>query len=320
MTDEQGRVLDMVSEGKITVEEAERLLAALGGTQGSESEDQHSRLGDALHREVISVVMEDGGKMSGEALRDETFTVGEAPRVVVKNDNGRVRCEVGDAGSVRVAATLRHPRAVKYSIKQEGDVVTVEAKSKGKSSLLGFFGHGGSADIVVTAPRNTVLEVGTANGGIEASGFESESSVRSTNGGMTLQDMTGGLEASSTNGKITLSACEGDLAVSSTNGRITVEEAKGSINASTVNGAVSFSGELVPGSRNELNTVNGPVEVQLLGEVSVRVDAACVHGSLNSHLPGLEVLGPKGRKLEGTVGDGEAELTVQTVNGSVRVN
>ena len=320
MTDEQGRVLDMVSEGKISVDEAERLLSALAGAQEAESEGPHAGLGDALHREVISVVMEDGGEQLGETVQDETFTVGEAPRVVIKNDNGRVRCEVGDEGSVRVAATLRHPRSIKYSATQDGDVVTVEAKSKGKSSLLGFFGHGGSADIVVTAPRKTALEVGTANGGIEASGFESESSVSSTNGGMTFRDMMGGLEASSTNGKITLGACEGDLAVSSTNGRITVDNAKGSISASTVNGAVSYSGELVPGGSNELSTVNGPVEVQLLGEVSVRVEASCVHGSLKSDLPELEVTGPKGRKLEGTLGDGETELTVQTVNGPISIN
>jgi DUF4097 and DUF4098 domain-containing protein YvlB len=215
---------------------------------------------------------------------------------------------------------MKNPRSVKYSVSQDGDVVTVEAKSKGKSSLLGFFGHGGSADIVVTAPRKTALEIGTRNGAVDASGFESETSVKSTNGRIAVQGMIGRLETSSTNGRIALDACEGDLTVRSTNGRISVEDARGSINASTVNGPVSFSGELVPGGSNNLKTVNGKVEVKLLGQVSLKVDASCVHGALSTDLPGLAVTDAKGRKLEGTVGDGEAELTVRTVNGAIRID
>ena len=39
MTDERRRILDMLSEGKITVEEAERLLEALQGTHRVETKN-----------------------------------------------------------------------------------------------------------------------------------------------------------------------------------------------------------------------------------------------------------------------------------------
>jgi DUF4097 and DUF4098 domain-containing protein YvlB len=320
MTDEQGRVLDLVAEGKISVDEAERLLSVLADTQDAGSAHPQADLGDLVHREVISVVMEHDGETSGEALHDDSFVVGELPRVVVKNDNGRVKCEVGDDEVVRVSATMKNPRSVKYDVSQDGDVITVEAKSKGKASLLGFLGQGGSADIVVVAPRKTVLDVGTSNGVIEVSGFESESSIKSTNGRLAAQGMIGRLDASSTNGRISLNACEGDLIVRSTNGRIAVEDAQGSINASTVNGRLSFSGELVSGGSSELKTVNGRVDVRLLGQVSLKIEASGGHGRLKSDLPGLEVTGRRGRKLEGTVGEGEAELMVRTVNGGIRIN
>ena len=316
MTDEQGRVLDMVSEGKISVEEAERLLSALAGARDVHSAGPHAGLGEALHREVISVVMEEGGESVGEALQDDTFKVGEAPRVVIKNDNGRVRCEVGDEGAVRVRAILKNPRSVKYSVFQEGDVVTVEAKSKGKSSLLGFFGRRGSVDIVVTAPRATALDIRTGNGAVEASGFESESSVRTANGRIALQHMKGGLDVVATNGKISLGACEGDVIARTTNGPIKVEDAMGSINASTVNGPLTFSGELLPSGNSKLKTVNGPVGVTLLGQLSLKVDASCVAGRVKSELPGLKA---SGRSLEGTIGEGEAELVVRTVNGLINL-
>lgn len=322
MTDEQGRVLDMVSEGKISVDEAERLLSALAGAQDAESAGPDAGLGDALHREVISVVMEDGGESAGVAQQDDTFTVGESPRVIVKNTNGRVRCEVGDEGSVRVSATLKIPRSVHYSVTQEDDVVTVEVKQKssGKASLLGFFGLRVGADIVVTAPRMTEIDIGAGNGVIEASGFEGASTVKLSNGKITLQDMKGGIDVVATNGKISLGACEGDLTVRTTNGWITVEDARGSINASTVNGSVAFGGELVPESSSNLKTVNGPVSVKLLGEPSLRVDASCVNGSLKSDFPGLELITvEKIRKLEGTLGEGAAELEVRSVNGAVNI-
>jgi DUF4097 and DUF4098 domain-containing protein YvlB len=317
MADEQGRVLGLVAEGKISVDEAERLLTALADAQGPGNAPSDSDVGHELHREVISVVMEHDGETSGEALHDDSFTVGELPRVVVKNDNGRVKCEVGDDEVVRVSATMKNPRSVKYTVSQDGDVITVEAKSKGKASLLGFLGQGGSADIVVVAPRKTALDIGTGNGAVEASGFEVASAVTSANGGIALQDMKGGLEANSTNGRITLGACEGDLTVRTTNGQINVDGARGNVNASTVNGQLTFSGELVPGGSSKLKTVNGQVKVKLLGQLSLKVDASCVSGRVKSELPGLVA---SGRSVEGTVGEGEAELTVRTVNGAISLS
>ena len=63
--------------------------------------------------------------------RDDSFTVGESPRVVVNGDNGRIVVNPGADGTVRVQATLRRPDDLSYETSQEGDTVSVKAKGEG---------------------------------------------------------------------------------------------------------------------------------------------------------------------------------------------
>ena len=59
--------------------------------------------------------------------RDDTFSVGAAPKIVVSNDNGQIDVVTGNEGTVNVKATIRRPDDVEYSVVQEGDTIRVEA-------------------------------------------------------------------------------------------------------------------------------------------------------------------------------------------------
>ena len=301
MTDDQGRVLEMLSEGKISVDEAERLLAALvsgnSGTWVGSGASETRRVG----LERFSVVLEADSEADVQDSYDDTFEVGESPRVVVNNVNGNVRCEVGQDNAVRVQATLRNAEAVDYRAVQKGDTITVDVKTRGTRSLLGFLGRSGRTDLIVISPRRSGLELKVMNGAIEADGFE------------------GAAAASAQSGKITLIGCDGAVRARSTNGAIDLENARGSIDAATMNGPLNYAGEMLPGSENRLKTMNGQVRVTLLGTPSLRIDASCSHGRISSEFPGLTVSGQVGRRLEGTLGDGEAKLAVRTMNGSISI-
>ena len=62
--------------------------------------------------------------------RDDSFVVGESPKVVVSGDNGRIIVGPGMDGTVRVQATLRKPDDVEYETTQEGDTISVTAKGE----------------------------------------------------------------------------------------------------------------------------------------------------------------------------------------------
>ena len=103
------------------------------------------------------------------------------------------------------------------------------------------------------------------------------------------------------------------------NGRIVVEEARGSLDADTSNGSIHFEGELESGSNNRFKTSNGGINVRLLGEPSVKLDASTSNGSIKCERP-ITTQGISGKnRLEGTIGNGDASLVVQTSNGSITV-
>ena len=82
--------------------------------------------------------------------RDDSFVVGESPRVVVIGDNGRIIVNPGLDGAVRVQAILRKPNDLEYKAFQEGNTIRIDAKEQG----LGIFNFGGipGADIEYFAP------------------------------------------------------------------------------------------------------------------------------------------------------------------------
>jgi hypothetical protein len=210
--------------------------------------------------------------------RDDTFSVGTAPKIVVSNDNGQIDVVTGNEGTVNVKATIRRPDDVEYGVVQEGDTIRVEAQV---SSIWGF-GTDAGAEITVTLPADTNVDLRTSNGGIEVVDIQNSGKLRTSNG------------------------------------RISLENVKGEFEVSTSNGDIDFRGELTAGGMNRLTTSNGSVEVTLLGEPSVKLDAATSNGEIICKLPIVATESGVNR-LVGVVGSGDAGLVIETSNGSITV-
>jgi len=122
------------------------------------------------------------------------------------------------------------------------------------------------------------------------------------------------------NGGITSTATSGEADVKTVNGSIEVT-ALGSVRAQTVNGSVrarmgrtDWKGEIA------IAAVNGSVTIDLPASASVEVHARTVSGSIDTDF-GLPVQGEWGPKsLSGTIGSGGRVLTVNTVNGSIKLS
>ena len=237
--------------------------------------------------------------ISPTEARDDSFTVGESPRVVVSGGNGRIIVNPGTDGTVSVQATLRKPDELEYQTTQEGETISVEAKEKSR----GIFNFGGSpgADIEITAPPNTRVELRTSNGRVEVYGMHQSGTVRTSNGKIVMEDVIG------------------DFNISTGNGAVTIARATGTFDVETSNGRIAFDGELAPGGDNRLTTVNGSVEIKLQGTPSVRLDASTQNGSVTTSLPILSTSSGDERHLVGTIGAGDAQLFVRTSNGSVMI-
>jgi DUF4097 and DUF4098 domain-containing protein YvlB len=93
------------------------------------------------------------------------------------------------------------------------------------------------------------------------------------------------------------------------------------VSLETVNGSIDATFDtLGEGQRVEADAVNGKITLHLPSTCSARVTAETVNGSIDADDFGLEPeKGFVGRDLSGEIGGGDARISLNTVNGSIRL-
>ena len=318
-------VLDMLAEGKISVDEAEKLLDALG-RQRSTTSDVASTVADAAEQATDIIVgaveearasMEDSGPNAERVRR--SFPVGDAPSIVVDNFNGRVEIDgSGPEGEVTVDAELSRPDSIEYSATQEGDTIRVEARPRRSRSPLSWLRFNRGARIKVAAPPRVALDVTTSNARLAVRRVSGSGSLRTSNGRVVADDLGGEFVLTTSNGRVESRRLNGKFDLKSSNGRVSVSDSSGEFGIETSNGKIEFDGSLEPGGRNRFTSSNGSILAALGANPSVSLDAATSNGSINCNRP-IDAQIHRRRRLEGVIGDGESTLSLRTSNGSITV-
>ena len=248
---------------------------------------------------LVAVACE-GGTIGPTETRDDTFTVNAPPRLEVDTFNGRIVVNATSEGTVHVRATTYDSPRVDYEAVQVGASIRVKATRRGARRIpIGRRSPG--ADIEITTPVGTFVELKSSNGSLEVYGTLQSGTLETSNGKAIVQDM------------------RGELIILTSNGSIAVEGMVGAVTLETSNGNIDFTGELTPGGSNRMNTSNGSVNVKLEGEPSVKLDASTSNGTISSRLPILTTSTGDKNHVLGTIGEGEAELDIRTSNGSVTI-
>jgi DUF4097 and DUF4098 domain-containing protein YvlB len=183
---------------------------------------------------------------------------------------------------------------IEYEVSQDGDVITVNAEIEGSWSNV-------RTNLTITVPTKTDVELETSNGSVELEGVEG----------------SGSLETS--NGKIALENAKGDFRLRSSNGKLEMQDVTGEVDADTSNGSISYNGEITAGGDNRLISSNGSIDVVLQGTPSVSLDASTSNGNIDCDLE-ISATTTGDKHLVGTIGDGEADLRIQTSNGDVSIS
>lgn len=226
---------------------------------------------------------------------DQTFPVSEKARVSLENVNGDVRIEVWDQAEVRVQAEkfasseeLLDELEIEINASQES--VRIDTHYPYRHSFFGWFSFGSNGhyrvEYTLTVPRETELD-----------------SIDLVNGDLVVMGVQGGMEAELVNGDIIATGIDGDLRLSTVNGSIRTEfEAMENV------------------GRIKLESVNGKIKLLLPSEASASVHVETLNGSLRNDF-GLEVHKHKyvGADMRGEIGDGEVDVTIETVNGGIEI-
>jgi len=260
---------------------------------------------------ALAVLLAAGSTTAAVAVEVENTYTEELPlssdgALVVGNRNGSITVQSWD--SARVQLTCRK-------------VVTAESEQKGREWLDKI-----NVEILQDSPDR--IEVRTVRPEDEGWGMFSflfgERPTSRVDYRLTVP-RGARLWLSSVNGSLEVLDPAGQVIAETVNGSVRIAGAAAPVQAETVNGQVDLElatgiDEPLPGIwLARLGSVNGPVTIRLPAGISAHVTASTLNGGIRSDhsLPVVRDL--VGATAEGDIGGGGAEITLETLNGSIRI-
>ena len=121
------------------------------------------------------------------------------------------------------------------------------------------------------------------------------------------------------NGNVTIQDIEGGVRVTNTNGNATLNDIVGEAEVVLVNG--NIEAEVTPPATGtiELTNVNGNVTLNVPTTVSAELDASVTNGVITVSNLTVQNQVVTANSLTGTLGAGEGEIELRTVNGNVNI-
>lgn len=330
MSEEQKLILDMLSEGKITVEEAQKLLENLGG-QPPKAETPREK------RQPPMSIMENIVETLRSGLANFSFGIGDVSRIVLEEShtgsfssrqveleldvrNGTLRVEPSEDGSFHLEVIKR----VNAGTREQAEEIVSGYKFaeydgqrlKAGDSECRNLGNRVNISLRLRLPVGHVYagRVVSKNGAIDISAIDVN--------GINLSTVNGAVRASKVTGA--------DVSASTVNGSISLEGGLEHVEARTTNGSISLF-NMAEDSRISLKTVNGRIKVQLPAreDIGFAVDARATSGNVRLEHSVLtdkfsvQRLGA-GRKIDGTTDNWDyaqhkISLYLRSVNGSIGI-
>jgi len=281
---------------------------------------------------VLAVMLAQGATpRTGAPQTDETVAVQRGTRLAINNFAGEVILHAWDKDAVHVVA--RHQARTKVSIRPAAAGLSISASGSG--------GPQGSVDYEITAPAWMPVRIEGTFNFVTVDGVQSEVFVNTVRGDVivkggsgivTAKSIEGEVQVEGARGKVNVSSVQEKIKITDTSGEITAESNNGgitmtgidskSVEASTVNGDIVFEGKILDGGHYSFGTHNGNLALGVPDNVNATFTIRTYQGSFTTDLP-LQGINPRdvdrGRRVTTTLGNGSADVNLETFGGSIRL-
>jgi len=267
---------------------------------------------------------------------NETLDAPKDAQVNVSNIAGEVTIRGWSRKQVEVTGELGR-NVEKLIFERDGDRITIKVKVPRRG------GRGIDSDLHIQVPEGSSIDVGTVSADISVSDVSGEQSLNTVSGDVeteafssdvSAESVSGDVEvsgqgknaetgASTVSGDVTLFRVGGIVEGNSVSGDVIVDE--GSFERAsleTVNGEIVFHAQLRKGGKLQAETVNGNVDLEFTDKVSGRYDVDTFNGNIRNCYGPKAVRTSKytpGWELSFDQGDGDARVTVSTLNGDISI-
>lgn len=225
-------------------------------------------------------------------IKDEvakSFDVTANAEFRLENVNGEVEITGWDKNEIKVVATISARNQndrdrITIEMDKNGRGVSVETHYKKERSWGN--NHSGKVDYRVMVPNQASL-----------------SSIDLVNGSITINNVKGEMKVDLVNGSVVAIGLASDSEINSVNGSIKVSYQ-----------SVDKLDEI------SLDTVNGSIKLTVPETISADVDIETMHGSIRNEF-GLSADKNMfaGKNLHGTIGSGDVRISIESVNGGVKL-
>jgi DUF4097 and DUF4098 domain-containing protein YvlB len=297
MSDERGRILKLLEEGKITADQAVRLLDALKErrVEPEPAPVPPMHFGRRMHRrfavrgiecipDIVSEAISSSMKQNFGPDADGASEFPDCHDLEVNNVSGDATVTGWDENRVKLALA--------------GSGLTRATNVHGKVVVRSV-----SGDVEAQVPRDARLVLVSVSGDVEASGINGRCAVKTVSGDADISECAGGLNAETVSGDLELVRVGGELRIESKSGDIDLEPIG------------AFSGTVVSKS--------GDVTLRLRPDADIVLDLECEEEDegeieLDLEFP-HEVLEQKDSRMKMKVGPGSRQLKVRTRTADITV-
>ena len=222
---------------------------------------------------------------------EKSFDVSEEAVLRLANINGAVEIMGWDKNEIKVTAIITAKNQedrdrIKVEFNQRSNGVSVETEYEKKSSW-GRNNSSGKVDYTVMVPFGASL-----------------TDIELINGSLLIDKVQGEIKANTVNGSINVQGLADDIELNSVNGSIKATYQKIDNNINEI----------------EIATVNGSIKLHMPSDLNATINAETMHGSIKT---AYGISSDKkmfsGRSLSGSVGSGDININLESVNGSIKV-
>lgn len=263
----------------------------------------------------------------GGETADTVLTMRPGDLVVIRNTDGAVSLEAGGEDQMEVSG---RGRADPVAVRRTGNRVVVGGSGTGRA--------GRPVELAIRLPDWVDVEVEGRRLDVSVRGMAGSVDIASVSGDVEIVDARGPVRVHAVQGEITVDDATGSLTLASQTDDVRVRGATGPVEARTVSGDVfldaigsarvhaevqagdiRFSGDVLAGGTYRFFLHSGDARLVLPRNPSARVRVSTFHGTFESDFPVRVSEFTSGRAFEFTLGDGDAEVTVEAFDGEIQL-
>jgi hypothetical protein len=231
--------------------------------------------------------------------------------------------------SVQVDFDIRTPREVEVKVASvSGDVLVASVEKNVAvdvvSGDLEISHIGGdlsidaiSSDMVLQDVAGD-LDIDAISSDMEVTNIDGDVSIDVTSGDLTGKHIRGKCTVDGTSGDVNVTDVSGDVHIDVTSGDIRIRQKGGKLWIDTSSGDVSVETIVEKNGRYRVDTSSGQIRFYIPKTSSCKIDLETSGGRIHAKLP-MVVETVSRTRLQGTIGSGEAQITLSTSGGDIEL-